>query len=136
MYCRLLFSSCSSACNPLKYFGQYLIQKSKDSASFTDAYQRDRQRKNGSVRIITPWDWNLYRKTCWLPRNILVWSVGDRIAQGTLSLIGVHGVNFIRNPIFTYIFVTFTTLLAAVFTTSIGVKGMNEMNISRFLKEE
>ncbi len=66
----------------------------------------------------------------------MVWSVGDRITQGTLSLIGVHGVNFIRNPIFTYSFVPFATLLAAVFATSIGVKGMNKMNISRFLKEE
>ena len=68
--------------------------------------------------------------------NILVWTVGDRIAEGTLSLIGVHGVNFIRNPMFNYVFVPVATLLAAVFATSIGVKGMGKMNISRFLKEE
>ena len=63
----------------------------------------------------------------------MVWSVGDRIAQGTLALIAVHGVNFIRNPIFTYIFVPFATLLATVFATSIGVKGMNKMNIYRYI---
>ena len=68
-----------------------------------------------------------------LPGNILVWSVGDRIAQGTLALIAVHGVNFIRNPIFTYIFVPFATLLATVFATSLGVKGMNKMNIYRYI---
>lgn len=50
--------------------------------------------------------------------------------------LGVHRVNFVRNPTFNYIFVPVATLLAAVFATSIGVKGMGKMNISRFLKEE
>jgi len=68
--------------------------------------------------------------------NILVLSIGDRLAAGILSVTGVHGIHFIRNPIFTYLFIPFSMLSAATFATAIGVKGMRKMNIALFLKEE
>ena len=68
--------------------------------------------------------------------NILVWSVGDRLIEAILSLIGVHGVHFVRNPIFTYLFIPISMLLSAIFATIIGIQGLNRLNISQFLKEE
>lgn len=71
-----------------------------------------------------------------LAGNLLVLSVGDRLTGKILSLIGVSGVHFVRNPIFTYFLVPFAMLLSAVFATIIGVKGLSRMNIAEFLKEE
>lgn len=71
-----------------------------------------------------------------LAGNILVWGIGDRLTKVILSLIGVHGVQFIRDPIFTYLLVPFAMLLSAIFATTVGVKGLGRMNIARFLKEE
>lgn len=68
--------------------------------------------------------------------NILVWSVGDRLIEVILSLIGVHGVHFVRNIIFTYLFVPILMLLSAIFATIIGIQGLNRLNISQYLKEE
>ena len=73
---------------------------------------------------------------CILFGNILVLSIGDRLAAEILSVTCVHGIHFIRNPIFTYLFIPFSMLLAAMFATAIGVKGMRKMNIALFLKEE
>ena len=68
--------------------------------------------------------------------NILVLSIGDRLSAGILFVTGVHGIHFIRNPIFTYLFIPFSMLSAATFATAIGVKGMRKMNSALFLKEE
>lgn len=68
--------------------------------------------------------------------NFLVWSIGDQLMEGILSLIGVYGVDFVRNPIFISLLVPLAMVLSAIFATMIGVKGLREMNIAQFLKEE
>lgn len=71
-----------------------------------------------------------------LAGNLLVWSAGDRFTQAILSLIGIHGVRFVRDPVFTFLVVPVAMLLPAVLATMIGIRGLNRMSIARFLKEE
>lgn len=63
-------------------------------------------------------------------------SLGDQMGRFFLSLINIHGVEFVRNPYFTYIGVPLSTLSSAIIATKIGVGEIKKMNVSAVLKED
>lgn len=66
----------------------------------------------------------------------LIWTVGDKLMQMVLSFIGVYGVHFVRQGFLMYLLLPFLIFISAFLATNIGVKGLKEMNIADFLKEE
>ncbi|MDO4793201.1 MAG: ABC transporter permease [Filifactor alocis] len=68
--------------------------------------------------------------------NLLSWSVGDRLGSAVLSMIGVHGVEFIRNPLFSYLFVPFVLLFSSLIAVRFGIGGLNRIDIAQSLKED
>lgn len=66
----------------------------------------------------------------------LIWTVGDKLMQMVLSFIGVYGVHFVRQGFLMYLLLPFLIFISAFLAINIGVKGLKEMNIADFLKEE
>lgn len=66
----------------------------------------------------------------------LALTLGDYLASGILSLIGVSGVKFIHNSLFLYIPVPITMLFSTLTATYLGVRKLGKINISQILKEE
>lgn len=71
-----------------------------------------------------------------LAGNLLVISLGDALAGRILSLMGVFGIRFLRNPIFSYLFVPLAMLVSTLLAVSLSVGGSAEENIARLLKED
>ena len=68
--------------------------------------------------------------------NLIILSIGDLLASKILSLIGIHGVEFVRNPIFSYIFVPFVLISFTVIAVNFGIKGLKYIDIAQSLKED
>lgn len=68
--------------------------------------------------------------------NVLAMTLGDSLAAGVLSAIGVSGVQFIREPMFIYLLVPVTMLISTMSATYLGLKGLKSMNVAQILKEE
>lgn len=68
--------------------------------------------------------------------NLLSISLGDSLGRGILSLIGVAGIQFVRNIFFTYLLIPLAMLLSALAATRLGIAGLEKNNIAQSLKEE
>lgn len=68
--------------------------------------------------------------------NALILSLGDFLGAGLLSLIGVRGVRFLRDPLFSYLFVPFILLLSSFSATAFGIRGLRKIRAAQLLKED
>lgn len=68
--------------------------------------------------------------------NLLAITVGDGLAGGILSMIGVSGIEFVRDPLFTYLLVPIAMLFTTFVATYLGLNGLKTMDVSQLLKEE
>lgn len=68
--------------------------------------------------------------------NLLAVTLGDWLGAALLSMIGISGIDFIRNPLFTYLLVPLAMLLSTFLATYLGIRGLKTTNISQLLKED
>lgn len=68
--------------------------------------------------------------------NLLAITVGDGLAGGILSMIGVSGIDFVRDPLFTYLLVPIAMLFTTFIATYLGLNELKTMDVSQLLKEE
>lgn len=68
--------------------------------------------------------------------NLITFTIGDRLGSGILSLIGVHGIQFVRAPFLSLVAIPLALLGSAVLATRFGVSGLKKMNLALLLKEE
>lgn len=71
-----------------------------------------------------------------LAGNLLSWIAGDTLGSKILSLLGMHGVRFIKNPVFSYISVPAMLMLAALSAVYFGIRGLQHIHIAQLLKED
>lgn len=63
-------------------------------------------------------------------------SVTDRLGAAFLSMIGIHGVQFIRDPAFSYLAIPVILFICAISATYLGLAGLNNIDIAQLLKED
>lgn len=67
---------------------------------------------------------------------LLSLTAGDLLGSAILSMIGVHGVRFVRDPFFAYLITPLALFTAVLFAVRFGVSGLKHMNIAQLLKED
>ncbi len=68
--------------------------------------------------------------------NLLSVTLGDSMGSGILSLIGIAGVRFVRNPLFIYFIVPLAMLFSTMLATHLGISGLQHIDIAQWLKED
>lgn len=68
--------------------------------------------------------------------NLLSLTAGDRLGSMILSMIGIHGVQFVKTPLLSYLLIPLALSASVLSAVTFGIRSLKHMNIAQLLKED